>query len=328
MTKETQLEEGMENFPKPHATAVDPLVGVDLEPEQKVTPPQGKEKAKRPADNDNPEGVIHVKDSVEINDAEEAKIVQEQEAPKFELSEDISGLLESIEFPSEFKEKALTIFEAAVTGQVADLHKTMLEHNAVAMETYKTSLAERLEEQVNTYMTDSVAKWLEENQLAVKSNLRTQIAESFMANLVSLLESHYISVPEGKEDILESTMEKVETLETSLAEAVESNRLALEENVKLQKELTINEAVASLTDTQKERVKTLAESIKDADIAVYKEKLNTIIESLDNKVEASKFVVEDAVGEVEVQNKQVVQEAVSEYAYIANLAEELKRFNQ
>ena len=145
-------------------------------------------------------------DSVEIDDTEEAKLVKEQESPKVELSDDIASLIESIGLETEHKEKAITIFEAAVAGQVADLHKQMLQVNESLMSTYKETLATKLNEKVDLYLTESVNKWLEENQVSVKSSLRAQVAESFMANVIAVMESHYIDLPEGKEDVLEETL--------------------------------------------------------------------------------------------------------------------------
>lgn len=323
MTDKT-VEEGLENFPKPNATAVEPLATVELEPEQKVTAPTDKTKAKRPADNDNPEAKPAIKDSVEIDDTEEAKPVMEQSVPEFTLSEDIGALLESIEFPEEFKQKAITIFEASVTGQVADLHKAMLEANAVAMESYKESLATKLEEQSTAYMTEAVAKWLEENQVQVKSNLRTQIAESFMAQLVDLLESHYIQVPENKEDVLEATLSKVEELESALAEQVELTAKLKEEAIVAKKLVAYESAVAKLTDVQKERVATLAESIDESDIAVYTTKLTQIIESLVSveTIKPAEFVLE--TGEVEVVAESE-KEPATKFSHINALAEAMSK---
>jgi ActR/RegA family two-component response regulator len=311
-----KIEEGLENVPKPNATPVEPLDKVELAPEQKHQAPNDKSAAKRPADNDNPEPL---KDSIEIDDSVEATKVMEQEAPTVTISEDIGSLLESIDLPDEFKSKAVTIFEAAVAGQVADLHAQMLESNKAVMEAYKTELAERLEAQVNTYMTESVDKWLVDNQVQVKTNLRTQIAESFMAGLLDLLETHYIAVPEDKEDVLEASLQKIEDLNKLLAEKVETIDKLKEEKFQESKVLAFESATKDLTDVQKDRIATLAESIKDTDIETYKEKLSTIIEGLTvDKPKASEFVTE----EVEVEapaTEQMVESKPSKYQHIDNL---------
>lgn len=326
MENEKVVEEGLENQPKPNATAVDKLETLEPSAEQKVAEPT-KAGAKRPADNDNADPApAPLKDSIEIDDAEEVAKLQEQEVPKVELSEDIASLLEAIELPEEFKSKALTIFEAAVAGQVSDLHKKMLAENEQKVAEYKQSLETKLNEKVDAYLTESVAKWVEENQVAVKSNLRTQIAESFMTQLVALLETHYISVPEGKEDILEASLEKVSKLEEEVDRLVKENTSQKESIDSLAKKSVFEASVASLTDTQKERVATLAESIKDVDVDAYKEKLSTIIESLTTKesVKPSQFVTEDVEGDANpvVEEKSVEADKPSAYSYIAELAKQ------
>lgn len=308
-----------------------PLQGVELAPEQKVTPPKDKSKAKRPADNDNAQAPLHLgekeedeeeDEKSEIDDKDEKKKVMEQEVPSFEISKDISDLLESIDFPSEFKEKALTIFEAAVSGQVADLHKVMLEKNEEVMETYKKELSEKVETASTAYMTEAVEKWVAENQVAIKSNVRTQIAESFMANLVDLLESHYITVPEGKEDILDEALEKVETLKSQLDEKVLEIAALKEKADSQEKEAMFESATKDLTDVQKERVATLAESLKSVSVDSYKDKLATIVESLTKETIKPS---ESLVDEVSVTEEVVTESTKVEdkYSYIKTLANQL-----
>lgn len=324
MTEKTIIE-GLENIPKPNATPVEPLTTVELTPEQKVIAPTDKSKAKRPADQDNAEPIPAIKDSVEIDDTKEAKLVQEQAKPEFVISEDISSLLESIDLPKEFKEKAATIFEASVSGQVNDLHTKMLEANTVAMDEYKNTLSEKLEEQSTAYMTEAVAKWLEENQIQVKSNLRTQLAESFMAQLVDLLESHYIEVPENKEDILETTLSKVEELETALAEQVIVTAKLKEEAIVAKKIVAYESIVSGLSDVQKERVAVLVNSISESDIAVYTTKVTQIVESLVNvaAVKPAEFVLEE--GTEVLKDVEVSTEAPTKFNHISELAQAMSK---
>lgn len=305
----------------------EPLKGEELAPIQKVTPPKDKEKAKRPADNDNPQPPLHLgekeeeDEKSEIDDKDEKKKVMEQEVPTVELSKDISELLDSIDFPAEFKDKALTIFEAAVAGHVADLHKVMLEKNEAVMETYKKELSEKVETASTAYMTEAVEKWVADNQITIKSNVRTQIAESFMANLIDLLETHYITVPEGKEDILDEALGKVDALQKQLDEKVLEVASLKEQAETQEKESMFESATKSLTDVQKERVATLAESIKSVSVDAYKTKLETIIESLTKEtIKPSDSLVE------EIAPQGVITEQIQEddkYAYIGQLAKNL-----
>lgn len=240
-----------------------------------------------------------------IDDSVESKVVFEQEDVSVKLSEDIKALLEAIEMPEAHKTQALGLFEGAVAGRIADIKKEMFAVNEAKMSEYKIQLSEKVEKDTDTYVSEAVAKWLEENKTEVKSNLRTQIAESFMGGLLQLLETHYVTVPEGKEDILETALAKVEELEIKLDETVKENDALKESTLKTEKALVVESLVKSLTDTQAERVKQLAESVVFDSQESYTIKLQAIVESISksNTGKASEFLTEDAKGDIQITEK-------------------------
>ena len=48
-----------------------------------------------------------------------------------------------------------------------------------------------------------VEQYMEENELAVESGLRTEIAEDFIQGMKTLFKEHFIEVPEEKYDVLD-----------------------------------------------------------------------------------------------------------------------------
>ena len=334
MTDTNKIEEGLENHPKPNAKEKEGLSTVDTSkdldgsgadahrPADNKGDKEGLEQpdtskdldgsgadAHRPADkvNSEPLQTIDAKESVEIDDSVEAKVVFEQETPSTELSEDIASMLESIDLPTEFKEKAKTLFEAAVSGRVADIKKQMFAINEAAMAEYKTALSTKLEAQIDEQLTFAISQWISENQVEVKAGIRTQLAESFMAGLYDLFESHYIEVPEGKEDVLESALEKVETLEAKLNEQAEANAQLTKELNESKKKVVLESLTKSLTDTQAERLGELVESIEFESVESYTEKVSTIVESI-SAVKPSEFLTEDVAGETNEKSESPVVE--------------------
>ena len=271
--------------------------------------------------------VAKMKD-MEIDDKDEKKKVEES-IVDVSVSEDIKGLLESIDLPQEFKTKALGLFEGAVSGRIADIKKEMFAVNEKAMEEYKTSLASKLEEQADAYVTEAVAKWLEENQTNVKTNVRTQLAESFMANLMNLLESHYIMIPEGKEDVLEAALAKADALQTQLDESLVENKKLKDEAQLVEKSLVVESLVKDLTDTQALRVRELAESVSFTDKAEYETKIKAIVEGI-SKVDAttkpSDFLTEDAKGESVI--TEVTKAVKPQNEFVQNLLKDMQRINK
>lgn len=293
---DTTPKEGKRDADKDNAEPIE-MADASLEMGHEPTDKEGK----RPIDADNADPLK----TESIDDTEEAKIVFEQATPDVQLSEDIKSLLESLELPEEFKTKALGMFEGAIALRVADIKKEMFKLNEAVMSEYKATLATKVEESADTTVSEAVAKWLEENQTQVKSNVRTQIAESFMANLLNLLESHYITIPEGKEDILETALAKSDDLQVKLDEQIKLNESLKESTKVAEKALVVESIVKSLTDTQAERVRTLAEGVEFDLKDTFETKLTAIVESLTkvNTEKASTSLLEDATGEVVIKEE-------------------------
>lgn len=277
---------------------------------------------KRPADKDNPLPMVKAHG---VDDMAEAKIVFEQATPEVALSEDIKALLESLELPEEFKTKAVGMFEAAIALRVSDIKKEMFAVNEAKMDEYKTSLATKIEEDTDTYVSEAVAKWIGENELQVKSNLKTQLAESFMANLLNLLESHYITIPEGKEDILETTLVKADALQVQLDEQVKANLELKESMLKVEKSLVVESVVKSLTDTQAEKIRQLSEGVTFDAKDSFQTKLEAIVESITkgSTDKPSSALLEDVKGEIVIKEETKTSKTTV-HPFIQRMSDDLK----
>jgi exonuclease VII large subunit len=120
---------------------------------------------------------------------------------------------------------------------------------------------------------------MEENAIAIESGLRAELTEEFIAGLRNLFAEHYIDVPSEKVDLVDELVTKVEELESKLDEEIERNidyKKALIESVKTEITRTVCEG---LTDTQAEKIKSLAESVEFSTEDEYTEKLETIREN-------------------------------------------------
>jgi hypothetical protein len=118
-----------------------------------------------------------------------------------------------------------------------------------------------------------------ENKLALEEGIRMDIAESFLSGLKELFESHYVSVPEGKIDILESVNDNNETLEKELNERVNENIALRKALLDHQCGIVFLEAANGLTDVQIEKLASLSQGLQYENVAQYAEKLNILKES-------------------------------------------------
>lgn len=179
----------------------------------------------------------------------------------------------------DFKTKATTIFEARVHDRVAQIQEAMETEYAgmleEAVETIKTDLTNK----VDDYLNYVVEQWLEQNEIAIESGLRAELAEEFIAGLHNLFAEHYIHVPAEKVDIVEELATKVEELEGKLNEEIERG-VELKKSLVESRKVEITHAVCEgLTATQVEKIKSLAESVEFSTEEEYQEKLETIREN-------------------------------------------------
>jgi hypothetical protein len=213
----------------------------------------------------------------ESTDQEEYSMIDEMRA---QMHDDIQALFADDQTISEdFKSKAATIFEARVFDRVTQIQEEIDAQYADMLEEAVEQIKSDLTEKVDDYLNYVVEQWMEENQIAIESGLRSEITEDFIAGLRNLFAENYINVPEDKVDLVEELAAKVEELETKLNEEIETNieyKKALTEAIKEQ--LTV-EVCEGLTATQVEKIKSLAESVDFSTEEEFTEKLETLREN-------------------------------------------------
>jgi hypothetical protein len=205
---------------------------------------------------------------------------EKKENMKKKMKEDIDSLFSEDETISEeFKSKAATIFEARVLDRVSQIEEEMEVAYAGMLEEAIDSIKADLTEKVDDYLNYVVEQWMEENQIAIQSGLRSEITEEFIVGLRNLFAEHYIDVPEDKVDLVDELAGKVEELEDQLDEEIKTNieyKKAILEAVKRE---TVYEVCKGLTETQVEKMKSLAESVDFSTEEELEEKLETIREN-------------------------------------------------
>jgi hypothetical protein len=215
----------------------------------------------------------------ELKKLEDAKSEIEEKIKSINVKEDVAALVEGEGLSEEFKNKAATIFEAAVKSktreEITRIHETMSSEFDVKLE----ESVEALTEKVDTYLNYVVETWTKENELAIERGLKGEIAEDFISGLKQLFEDHYIDVPDEKYDILEAQSDKIAELEEKVNNVMEQNISLTSVKSGLVREQVISEACEDLTDTEIEKFKSLTEDVDFADEESFKAKLDTLKES-------------------------------------------------
>ena len=181
---------------------------------------------------------------------------------KEKMKEDLDALLGGENLSEEFVTKASTIFEAAVIARaeevIVEAEIALQEQFEAAVEEIKEDLAAKVDDYLN-YM---VEEWMKENALAIEKGLRAEIVEDFITGLKGLFEEHYIDIPEEKVQVVEELTSKVEELEDALNEQI-ARGIELTKSLNEQKKIeAIYTACEGLTQTQVEKLKSLAEGVE------------------------------------------------------------------
>lgn len=228
----------------------------------------------------------------EFEDMEEAEAV---ELPEFSYAEELKTLVENeATLSDEFKSKTAVIFETAIRSKLAEEIERLEDEYQTRLDEELDATRTDLVEKVDSYLNYVVENWMEQNQLAVETGLRTEIAEDFMGKLKDLFLESYIEVPESKIDLVDELAEQVEELEEKL-NAQTANVLAMGNTLEAyQREAVIREAARDLAETQVEKLKSLVESLDFEDEDSFAHKVKTVKESYFKKeVTAEEEIVED-----------------------------------
>ena len=229
------------------------------------------------------------KEEVEVEDQviEEDQVVAEDQVDVSEdtvdetvdIEDDVNALLGGEELSEEFKEKAKTIFEAALNSKVKEIQETLEVQYEEKLQEAREELKSSLQERVDSYLEYVSQEWLDENTLAIEHGLKTEMTESFLGGMKSLFEEHYVTIPEDKYDVLESMVEKLDDMETKLNEQIDKN-IGLNKRLGESTASNILESVSEgLAATQKEKLASLAESVEFESEEEYRGKLEVLRES-------------------------------------------------
>jgi len=214
------------------------------------------------------------------DDEAEDKAMMKKMKMKEKMKEDVDALFaDDSTISEEFKSKVSTIFEARVADRVSQIEEETEAKYAGMLEEAVESIRADLTEKVDDYLSYVVEQWMKDNEIAIESGLRSELTEDFIAGMRNLFAEHYIDVPAEKVDLVDELAGKVEELESKLNEEIERAVDLKKSLVESRKVEMTREVCEGLTDTQVEKIKTLAESVEFSTEDEYKQKLETIREN-------------------------------------------------
>ncbi len=241
------------------------------------------------------------------------------------VQDDVQALVQGEEgLSEEFKQKATTIFEAAVHAKVVDEVNARMEEQAKEQEAGSQEFQKELTEKVDGYLTYVVEEWMKENELAIERGIRSELVEDFMSGIKTLFTEHYIDLPEEKVDMFDDLFTKVEDLETSLDEEINRGVELQKELAQFKKDDALKQSTKDLADTDSEKIAKLAEGIEFENTEQYIEKLSVLKESYFPKADSVTSEItetDDTIELTEEQSTEKLDESMQHYTSA------IKRYN-
>jgi hypothetical protein len=247
--------------------------------------------------------------------------------PKISVKEDVEEMFSESDLSEEFKEKASTLFEAAVTARTMVEIARLEEEYEIQLEEAIESVNEELTSRIDSYLDYVVEQWMTENEVAVESTLRNEITTDFIDGLKNLFAEHYIDVPSDKVDVIEALADKVEVLEAKLDEQINENVDIKRAMLDVEKETILESYFDDLALSQQEKFTALAEGVEfDGDLDKYSRKLSIIKETYfaAGKKVATSTNIEEETFESDVASETVSYDA-SVNKYVTAISRSIKK---
>ena len=220
-----------------------------------------------------------IDENFEFVSEEAEEIAEEIENYEVDMSEHVNALLEGENLSEEFHAKATTIFEAAVKSKLEEEVALLEQAYAETLEERVNEIMEELASNVDDYLNYVVEQWIEENEVAVESALRSELTEDFISGLRALFAEHYIDVPEDSVNVVEELSSTVEELEAKLNEEIQRNVELTSVLSEARKAELIDAVCEGLTDVQADKLSGLLENVAYTSDEEFISKIETLREN-------------------------------------------------
>ncbi len=231
------------------------------------------------------------------------------------VKEDIDAIFGE-DLAEDLREKAETVFEAAVNARVSEYSNELSEAFDSQLNEAKEQMQEEMADKVDGYLNYVAEEWMKENAVAIESSLKVEVAESFMEGLKGLMEAHNIKLPEEVDtDLLADLNSQVEELEGKLEEETVA-KIAASNSVQVaEQRLIFAESTKDLAETKIEKLRALSEGLDYDSTEDYSVKLDMLKESYFGTQTAVASSVEDEDPiDLDEETKPVLKEGMANYA--------------
>ena len=254
-------------------------------------------------------------DEDDEEEVKESKKV-ESELVEMEIEDDLSKISEALDLSDENADKARTIFKAAVSSKVSEIKEELEKDYSQNLQTSVEKIKGDLSEAVDKYLSYCAEEWTKENELAIERGLRSEMTDNFIDGLKTLFVEHYVEIPEDKYNVIDELANRLDEMEDKLDAEVSKNMEVVEENDQLKRGNVVREACNDLTESQKEKMISLAEGVDFSSSEDFQEKVEELKNAYFPKDEniAEETVVEEGTGEFTSDDEKIIDPAMNQYS--------------
>lgn len=199
----------------------------------------------------------------------------------------LKALFENAELPADFKEKTTTLFEAAVDEKVKVQLVQMQESYDSKLEEAKQEFVAEAVANIDAVIEETILEWAQENAVALDTEIKGQIAESFLQGLKGVFEKADIEL---NGDTAGRELIKLQEQNVALAAEASAAKTALVEAeqklVQIKVKEIIEQVTEGLADTQAHRVAKLCEAFEFKTEEDYRAKAALVVEAVGGKIVA------------------------------------------
>ena len=178
-----------------------------------------------------------------------------------QMKEAFDAIFADASLSEEVVNKLQTVFVAALNEKVEEHAKNTTKILAEQYEKNLEIMAGTLAEKLDEYLGYVVEEWMTENKVEVERGIKTQVAENFIRGLKNLFEAHYIDVPEEKYNLVDELFEQNDELTRTMNKVINENMNLKKESVANKISSIFLEECHGLTDTQVEKLGSLAKGL-------------------------------------------------------------------
>lgn len=184
-------------------------------------------------------------------------------AVKNMVKEDLATIFGAGEQPlsEDAMDKTALLFEAALETRINLELQRLEEENETALVEQQERLVEQMTERLDQYMTYMAEEFFRENQIAIESSRKVDLAEAVINTVRNMLAENNIEVSDEQVDVVAGLEAQVEDLKSQLNEAL-TEKFAIEAAKTTEARKAVFATVSEgMTDLDRDRLAMLAESV-------------------------------------------------------------------